>query len=89
MTIASLSRHYTATEEDGDPEIAAEGIWRKKLWTGGYKYGWGRWWQQKTALDGDKWHVEYAPLEVTRHKSTQVTTDMVANREFIPFWKEN
>jgi len=35
----------------------------------------GRWrWQHKTELDGDEWSVAYAPLGVTRHKSSQAIT---------------
>ena len=40
-------------------------------------------WQHKTELDGDKWSVGYASLEVTRRKSTQVNMHMVANSVYV------
>jgi len=62
-----------ATEEESDQGVLGEEIWNHKLGQHDSSTAGERWRRQrfKTELDGEKWSVAYAPLGVTRHKSSK------------------
>jgi len=59
-------------EEEDDRETLGKEIWRGNCGQRALGIAGGRWrWQHRTEQRVDEWSVAYAPLEVTRHKSSK------------------